>query len=116
MKCVICRTGETRPGTMTVMLELGGHGAVAVIRSVPAERCVNCGEGYLTEDAAERDRRREKLRRGDFSRGRGISGPLRGNNKSILGHKIECPECGAVNEEPVVTQRRAVCYDHGDSD
>ena len=54
MKCVICRSGETRPGTMTVLLELGGNGAVAVIRSVPAERCVNCGEGYLTEDAAER--------------------------------------------------------------
>jgi hypothetical protein len=37
---------------MTVMLELGGNGAVAAIRSVPAERC--CGEGYLTEDEAER--------------------------------------------------------------
>jgi hypothetical protein len=39
---------------MIVMLELGGNGAVAVIRSVPAERCVNCGKGYLTEDTAER--------------------------------------------------------------
>ena len=54
MKCVICRSGETRPGTMTVMLELGANGAVAVIRSVPADRCVNCGEGYFTEAAAER--------------------------------------------------------------
>lgn len=54
MKCVICRSGETRPGTMTVTLELGGDGAVAVIRSVPADRCVNCGEGYLTEAAVER--------------------------------------------------------------
>ena len=54
MKCVICRSGETRPGTMTLMLELGGNGAVAVIRSVPAERCLTCGEGYVTEAAAER--------------------------------------------------------------
>jgi YgiT-type zinc finger domain-containing protein len=54
MKCVICRSGETLPGTMTVMLELSADGAVAVIRSVPADRCVNCGEGYLTEAAAER--------------------------------------------------------------
>jgi YgiT-type zinc finger domain-containing protein len=57
MKCVICRSGETRPGTMTVMLELGANGAVAVIRSVPAERCVSCGEGYLTEKPPSASRR-----------------------------------------------------------
>lgn len=48
MKCVICKNGETRSGTTTVMLERGG--ATVVIKGVPAEVCENCGEYYLSED------------------------------------------------------------------
>jgi YgiT-type zinc finger domain-containing protein len=58
MKCVICKHGETRPGTTTVTLERGG--ATLVIKSVPARICDNCGEAYVDEqvthqlvDAAE---------------------------------------------------------------
>lgn len=46
MKCVICRRGETRPGTTTVTLER--EGAVVVVRGVPADVCEVCGEAYLS--------------------------------------------------------------------
>lgn len=52
MKCVICRHGETHPGTATVVLEHGG--ATLVIKSVPALVCTNCGEEYVQEDTAAR--------------------------------------------------------------
>jgi YgiT-type zinc finger domain-containing protein len=39
MKCVICKQGETRPGTTMV-----------VFKNVPAEVCENCGEAYLDAD------------------------------------------------------------------
>ena len=45
MKCVICRHGDTRPGTVTVTLERGD--TVVVIKDVPAEVCQQCGEYYL---------------------------------------------------------------------
>jgi YgiT-type zinc finger domain-containing protein len=48
MKCVICKHGETRPGTTTVTLERGG--ATLVIKSVPAQICDNCGEAYVDEE------------------------------------------------------------------
>ncbi|GAC1347939.1 MAG: hypothetical protein NVSMB27_14510 [Ktedonobacteraceae bacterium] len=48
MKCVICKCGETLPGTTTMTLE---HGDTTVVfKRVPAEVCQNCGEAYL--DAA----------------------------------------------------------------
>ena len=47
MKCVICRNGETEPGTTTVTFERDG--CVVVIRGVPAEVCANCGESYTDE-------------------------------------------------------------------
>jgi YgiT-type zinc finger domain-containing protein len=50
MKCVICRSGETRPGTATVVLERGG--LTMVLTKVPAEICDNCGEEYIDEAAA----------------------------------------------------------------
>jgi YgiT-type zinc finger domain-containing protein len=45
MKCVVCRSGETKPGTATVTVER--EGAVVVVRGVPARICENCGEEYL---------------------------------------------------------------------
>jgi YgiT-type zinc finger domain-containing protein len=47
MKCVICRHGETQPGTVTVTLERGG--ATLIFKGVPARICDNCGESYLDE-------------------------------------------------------------------
>jgi YgiT-type zinc finger domain-containing protein len=48
MKCVICKTGETRPGTATVRLHRGE--TTVVVKRVPAEVSDTCGEYYL--DAA----------------------------------------------------------------
>jgi YgiT-type zinc finger domain-containing protein len=48
MRCVICRHGETRPGTVTVTLERGE--ATIVVKSVPAEVCAHCGEEYIDQE------------------------------------------------------------------
>jgi YgiT-type zinc finger domain-containing protein len=50
MKCNICKTGETGPGFATVTLQRGG--ATLIVKGVPAEVCVNCGEYYLSEPVA----------------------------------------------------------------
>ena len=47
MKCVLCRTGETKPGTTTETYELDG--TVVVVRGVPAQVCQQCGESYTDE-------------------------------------------------------------------
>jgi YgiT-type zinc finger domain-containing protein len=52
MKCVICKTGHTHPGTTTITLQRGS--AIVVIRDVPAEICEDCGEYYLEEAIARR--------------------------------------------------------------
>jgi YgiT-type zinc finger domain-containing protein len=52
MNCMICKTGETHPGTTTVTLERGQ--TVVVLRDVPAQICDNCGEYYLDSDIATR--------------------------------------------------------------
>lgn len=52
MKCVICRTGETRPGKATVTLNR--NGATGVFKDVPAEICTTCGEDYTDEEVTER--------------------------------------------------------------
>ena len=58
MKCVLCKSGETRPGTVTVTLERGK--TVVVVRDVPAAVCGNCGEYYLDNDVAQRVYERAK--------------------------------------------------------
>ena len=50
MKCVICKTGETRPGKTTVTLER--EDMTLVFKSVPADVCTNCGEAYVGEDTS----------------------------------------------------------------
>jgi YgiT-type zinc finger domain-containing protein len=48
MKCVICKNGETRSGSVTVTLERGD--TTLVFKGVPAEVCDNCGEEYVDEE------------------------------------------------------------------
>ncbi|MEK9140769.1 MAG: type II toxin-antitoxin system MqsA family antitoxin [Nitrospirota bacterium] len=52
MKCVICKTGQTKPGKATVTLER--QETTLVVKNVPAEVCTNCGEEYVDEKAASR--------------------------------------------------------------
>ena len=52
MKCLICKNGETRPGSATVTLERDE--TTLVIKGVPAEVCANCGEEYIGDDITER--------------------------------------------------------------
>ena len=52
MKCVICKSGDTVPGKVTVTLQRGE--TVIVIRDVPAEICENCGEYYLDDAVASK--------------------------------------------------------------
>ena len=47
MKCVICKQGETRPGTTTITLERGAF--TMVVKAVPAQVCQNCDEAYVDE-------------------------------------------------------------------
>ena len=47
MKCALCRTGETKPGTTTETCDVAG--TVVVVRGVPAEVCQQCGEAYTDE-------------------------------------------------------------------
>jgi YgiT-type zinc finger domain-containing protein len=56
MRCVLCKNGETRPGTVTVTLERGK--TVVVVRDVPADVCENCSEYYLDSSVAQRVYRR----------------------------------------------------------
>ena len=51
MKCVICQHGTTKPGLVTVMLERDG--CIVILKEVPAEICLNCGEYYLSESVTE---------------------------------------------------------------
>lgn len=52
MNCVICRTGEMAPGSVTVTLQR--EESVVVIKDVPAQVCADCGEYYLETAVAER--------------------------------------------------------------
>jgi len=52
MICVICKNGETRPGTATVTLERDD--TTVVIKGVPARVCQNCGEEYVDDAIATR--------------------------------------------------------------
>ena len=54
MTCVICKTGETKPGHTTVTLNRGE--TTVIVKNVPADICDNCGEYYLEEDVARQVR------------------------------------------------------------
>jgi YgiT-type zinc finger domain-containing protein len=51
MKCVVCRKGETKSGTVSVTLERGD--TTIVMKSVPAEVCETCGEQYVDEKTTQ---------------------------------------------------------------
>lgn len=48
MQCVICKTGEVINDRTTVTLQRGE--TTVVIKNVPAQVCVQCGEYYLSEE------------------------------------------------------------------
>jgi YgiT-type zinc finger domain-containing protein len=48
MKCVICKTGETKAETATFTVDRDGH--TYVLREVPAQVCQQCGEPYFDVD------------------------------------------------------------------
>ncbi len=50
MRCIICKTGQTKPGKATVTLER--HETTLVVKNVPAEVCTNCGEEYVDNKTA----------------------------------------------------------------
>jgi YgiT-type zinc finger domain-containing protein len=52
MKCVICKHGETQPGTVTVTLHRSD--TVVVIKEVPADVCRQCGEYFLDDTTTAR--------------------------------------------------------------
>ncbi|MDZ4769554.1 MAG: type II toxin-antitoxin system MqsA family antitoxin [Chloroflexota bacterium] len=47
MNCVICKSGEMQPGSVTMTLERGV--TTLVLKQVPAQVCDNCGEAYIDE-------------------------------------------------------------------
>lgn len=51
MRCVICKQGETVPGTATVTLSRDG--TTIVVKGVPARVCENCGEEYIDEEITD---------------------------------------------------------------
>ena len=52
MKCAICGLAEMRPGTTTLALDRGS--STVVLRHVPADICLNCGEEYVSELTSRR--------------------------------------------------------------
>lgn len=48
MKCVICKTGQTKAGKATVTLEKDG--TTLVFKGVPANVCANCGEECIDSE------------------------------------------------------------------
>ncbi len=52
MMCLICKQGETGPGTATVTLER--ESLTLVVKGVPARVCAVCGEEYLDAEVTAR--------------------------------------------------------------
>ena len=52
MRCVICKSGEIRPGTTTFTADR--EGKTLVVRGVPARVCSQCGEAYFDEATTKR--------------------------------------------------------------
>jgi YgiT-type zinc finger domain-containing protein len=52
MKCVICKTGEVKPGTTSFSVERGEM--TLVLKRVAARVCGQCGEAYFDEATTRR--------------------------------------------------------------
>lgn len=50
MNCVICKTGNTSPGHVTVTVQRAD--TTVILKHVPADVCENCGEYYLSSEVA----------------------------------------------------------------
>ncbi len=50
MNCVICKTGDTSPGHVTVTVQRAE--TTVILKHVPADVCDNCGEYYLSAEVA----------------------------------------------------------------
>jgi YgiT-type zinc finger domain-containing protein len=48
---MICKNGQTQPGTTTVTLERGD--TTLVFKAVPAQVCETCGEAYVDDMTTE---------------------------------------------------------------
>jgi len=51
MICLMCRTGETAPGTVTDSFRKGD--TLVIVKDIPAQVCTQCGEPYLDGEVAE---------------------------------------------------------------
>ncbi len=51
MHCSICKTGTTRKGTKSILLERNDH--FVVIKGVEGEVCSNCGELYMNAETTK---------------------------------------------------------------
>ena len=51
MKCVMCKTGDTKTGTATFTVEREGH--TYVLRDVPALVCDQCAEPYFDAEVTK---------------------------------------------------------------
>jgi YgiT-type zinc finger domain-containing protein len=49
MKCVICRSGDLKPASVTELFKAGPDRATVVVKGVPAQVCQNCGERYYDD-------------------------------------------------------------------
>ena len=52
MKCVICKNGETEPGS--TIFTFTDDETIVVVKDVPAKICDNCGEEYLDSETTRR--------------------------------------------------------------
>jgi YgiT-type zinc finger domain-containing protein len=52
MKCVICKTGDLQPQSVSVTVDR--QGALLVVQGVPALVCDDCGERYFEDAVSER--------------------------------------------------------------
>ena len=52
MKCVICKNGETEPGS--TIFTFTNDETIVVVKDVPAKICDNCGEEYLDSETTRR--------------------------------------------------------------
>lgn len=51
MKCVICKTGTTKQGKVTVTVDV--KGTIVVVRNVAAKVCSSCGNYYLSSETSK---------------------------------------------------------------
>jgi YgiT-type zinc finger domain-containing protein len=51
MICLMCKTGQTKPGTVTHTFQKGA--TIVIIKDIPAQVCGQCGEPYLGGEVAK---------------------------------------------------------------